>query len=70
MKYNISDPTEGGTYAGYWSIEVIDHSGDVIADIHLSGSSFDGVVEDFIRNPDELREIADILEAVPEVVDP
>ncbi|WP_435062411.1 hypothetical protein [Halobaculum sp. EA56] len=31
----IKDPSEGVTYSGYWSIEIVEE-GDVVAETHLS----------------------------------
>lgn len=35
----ITDPSEGDTYSGYWSIEIVEN-GEMVADTHLSPDLF------------------------------
>ena len=49
----ISDPSEGDTYSGYWSIEIVEDA-EVVVDCHLSPD----VLPD-IDNTAELRAFAE-----------
>jgi hypothetical protein len=60
MRLKISDPTEGSTYRGYWSIEVLE-DGELLAEVQLSREIFDDVVGD-LGNAGTYRAIADLLE--------
>lgn len=54
-KIVISDPSEGTTWSGYWSI-VIEDDGEVMADLNLAPE----LVPD-INDPDELAELGETI---------
>jgi hypothetical protein len=55
-KITISDPSEGTTYSGYYSIEVIEH-GDVVAEAHIAPSQLPSV-----DGPEELAELGEVIQ--------
>ncbi len=68
MKITIEDETEGTTWAGYLSIEVVDDEGDVLLDANVAPDAADAIGEaylDLAMDPDVLRMLAEQLDDDP-----
>jgi len=68
MKITIEDETEGTTWAGYLSIEVVDDEGDVLLDANVAPEAADTIGEaylDVATDPDMLRLLAEQLDEGP-----
>jgi uncharacterized protein (DUF1684 family) len=69
MKITIEDETEGTTWTGYLSIEVVDDEGDVVLDANIAPEAVDAIGEaylDLAMDPDMLRLLAEQLDDEPD----
>jgi hypothetical protein len=69
MKITIEDETEGTTWSGYLSIEVVNDEGDVVLDANVAPEAVDAIGEaylDLAMDPDMLRLLAEQLDDEPD----
>lgn len=67
MQLRISDPSEGQTWRGYWSVEVV-VDGELLVDGNVATTALEGAGPDDLGDlADTLREIAEMYEQLDDV---